>query len=301
MTNSIFLDMDPGIDDAVALMMISAHHQWKIAGITALSGNVEVEKTTQNALKIAEAIGVDTEVFKGASRPLVKEAHAAYNVHGHDGLGDSALKCHSHKLSEEYGPIAMIDAARKNRDMWILATGPLTDIAIATILEPSFPKMIGGLVVMGGAYHLNPYGAGNVTRHSEFNIWADPEAADIVFRSFEGAVLIGLDITADPKIWISKDEIAGLKKTARSVILDVITRKFISAYGAFIPHDPVAAYYILEPESFKTQKYCVKVNTSKFRGMTSVHSISDNCKAVNVATHIDAKSFKSAFLKAMET
>lgn len=301
MTNSIFMDMDPGIDDAAAIMMISAYNQWKIVGINALSGNVEVEKTTENALKIVEAIGVDTEVFKGASRPLVKEAHAAYSVHGHDGLGDSSLKCQSHKLSEEYGPIAMINAARKNKDMWILATGPLTDIAIAVILEPNFPKMIGRLVIMGGAYNLNPYGVGNVTKHSEFNIWADPEAADIVLRSFEGAVLIGLDITADPKVWISRDEILKLKKTTRSVILDAITRKFISTYGAFIPHDPVAAYYILEPESFKTEKYCIKVNTGKFRGMTSVYNSAVNCKAVNVATDIDAKSFKNAFLKAMET
>ncbi|MEM3487487.1 MAG: nucleoside hydrolase [Conexivisphaerales archaeon] len=281
--------------------MISTYREWKIEGISALSGNVGVEKTTENALKIVDAIGLNAEVFKGASRPLVRKAHAAYKIHGYDGLGDSTIKYYSHKLSEEYGPLAMINAAKRNSDMWILATGPLTDIAIAIILEPNFPKIIKGLVIMGGAYHLNTYGVGNITENSEFNIWADPEAANIVLRSFEGATLVGLDITANPSVWINRDEIFKLKKTTRSIILHDITRKYINAYGAFIPHDPVAAYYLVEPGNFKTKKYCVKINRGRMRGMTSIFSLSDNCKAANIVTDIDAKSFKSAFFNAMET
>lgn len=298
MVNHVFLDMDPGIDDAAAIMMISAHPEWKIEGIAAVSGNVEVEKGAENALKIVDAIGIDSEVFRGASRPLVKEAHFAYGVHGRDGLGGIALNRGARKLSDQYGPIAMIEAARKNSKMRVLATGPLTNIAITAILEPDFPGMIGGLVIMGGAYNLSKYGKGNVTKHSEFNIWADPEAAAMVFSLFRDAAVIGLDITADPRVWISRDEIEKLRQTKRSAILRGMTRKFVNSYGAFVPHDPIAAYYLLDPGSFKTERHCIEVSTGRFRGMTTACACPD--KLENIATSLDAGSFRSAFLKAME-
>jgi len=301
MAEYLFLDMDPGIDDAAALMMISAYdNKWKIAGISAVYGNVEVEKTAQNALKIADIIGLKCDVFKGASRPLSKDARAAYRVHGMDGLGNSQLKLPSKALSDEYGPIAMIKAAKKYNNMWVLATGPLTDIAIATILEPNFPKIIGGLAVMGGAYNLNEYGVGNQTKYAEFNIWSDPEAADIVFKSFKGAAFIGLDITANPQTWIKWEEIINLKKTGRSEILKKITRHHIEAYGAFIPHDPVAAYYLIDPNNFTMEAHCVEVSLNRPRGRTSIIESQGNCNEVKIATHLNSKSFKSSFFKAME-
>ncbi len=302
MANYLFLDMDPGIDDAAALMMISAYNnKWKIAGISALSGNVEVEKTAENALKIADIIGLECDVYKGASRPLIKKAHAAYKIHGRDGLGDSQLKHFSKRLSDEYGPVAMIKAAKKYVNIWVLATGPLTDIAIATILEPNFPKMIGGLVVMGGAFNLNKYGGGNQTRYAEFNIWADPEAADIVFKSYKYATIIGLDVTANPQTWIKREEIVNLKKTRRSGVLHEITKHHIDAYGAFVPHDPIAAYYLIEPDNFETEEHCIKVNLSRPRGRTSIIEPLDDCNKVKIATYVNSKSFKGSFFNAMET
>lgn len=300
MVKRVFLDMDPGIDDAAAIMMLSVFTEWEIMGISTVSGNVEVEKTTVNAIKIVDALGLDVGVFKGASRPLAKRAQHAYRVHGKDGLGDIDLECHTKSLSNKYGPIAMIDSAKENKDLWLLATGPLTNVSIATILEPDFPKMIKGLVVMGGAFNLNRFGVGNVTRFAEFNIWFDPEAAKIVSRSFDNAVFIGLDVTANPRVWISKNGINNLKEAKRSSVLRSIVKKYIKSYGAFVPHDPIAAYYLINPESFQIEEHCIKVNTGRFRGMTSVGNYSENCTKSRIATGVDAVMFKNAFLKSME-
>jgi len=301
MVKRVFLDMDPGIDDAAAIMMLSAFSELEIMGISTVSGNVEVEKTTANAMKIVEALELNVEVFKGASRPLAKRARHAYIVHGKDGLGDTNLELHNTKsLSNKYGPIAMIESAKENKDLWLLATGPLTNLAIATILEPDFPKMLKGLVVMGGAFNLTKYGVGNVTRFAEFNIWFDPEAAKIVSTSFDNATFIGLDVTANPKVWISKNEIDNLKETKRSSILRKIVKNYIKSYDSFVPHDPIAAYYLINPESFQIEDHCIKVKTGRFRGMTTVDNYSENCKKSRIATDVDADLFKNAFLKSME-
>lgn len=300
MVKRVFLDMDPGIDDAAAIMMLSAFAEWEIMGISTVSGNVEVEKTAANAMKIVEALELNVEVFKGASRPLVKRAHHAYRVHGKDGLGDIDLEFHTKSLSNKYGPIAMIESAKENKDLWLLATGPLTNVSIATILEPDFPKMLKGLVVMGGAFNLSKYGVGNITRFAEFNMWFDPEAAKIVSRSFDNVTFIGLDVTANPKVWISKNEIDNLKEAKRSSILRSIVKKYIKSYGSFVPHDPIAAYYLINPESFQIEEHCIKVKTGRFRGMTALDNYSEDCKKSRIATDVNTDMFKNTFLKSME-
>ncbi|MGC8665050.1 MAG: nucleoside hydrolase, partial [Nitrososphaeria archaeon] len=109
-----------------------------------------------------------------------------------------------------------------------------------------------------------------------------------------------LDVTANPKVWISKNEINNLKETKRSSVLRSIVRKYIEIYGAFVPHDPIAAYYLINPESFQIEKHCVKIKTGKFRGMTSVDNSSENCTKSSIAIDVDAAMFKNAFLKSME-
>jgi len=182
----VLIDTDPGVDDALAILMAHAHAE--VAGLMVVGGNVGLAHTTRNALKLIETIGADTPVFPGSARPLVFPAPHAGFVHGADGFGDTGYFNASRLPEEEHAASAMVRLARERPgELTLVAMAPLTNIALALRLDPSLPQRIARLVVMGGAVN----GRGNTERvPAEFNIGFDPEAAHVVFSEWPSFDLV---------------------------------------------------------------------------------------------------------------
>ena len=172
---SIILDCDPGVDDTLAIL--TAARYGDLLGITTVNGNVSVDHTTRNALAVAQIAELDVPVHRGADRPLVAPVHGATRVHGATGFGKVAHpELHRSETSDDAVGY-LLDMSRSRDDIDLIAVGPLTNVALAIRHDPGFVSRLRSLTIMGGAAN----GLGNVTAVAEFNIWADPESAAIVF------------------------------------------------------------------------------------------------------------------------
>lgn len=180
MQYSLLIDTDPGVDDALAILM--AHRETNVVGLSIAAGNVGLAHTVGNALKLVEVIGADTPVFAGCPVSLVLPAEDAGFVHGADGFGDAGYLAATRKVADEHAVDAILRLSREHAGKLILvALAPLTNLALALRLDPQLPSRIARLVVMGGAVT----GRGNTQRvPAEFNIGFDPEAAHVVFSSW---------------------------------------------------------------------------------------------------------------------
>lgn len=188
----VIIDTDPGVDDAIAILLAIYSKKINIEAITTVCGNCSLEQATKNALKtlnIANANNIP--VYTGANKPLRNELVVA-KVHGDDGLGNTSIPESSKEVEKEYAPDYLVRIAKKYpKEMTLAPIGPLTNIAIAVENDPSFAKNIKRLVIMGGAEF-----GGNCSPVAEFNFWEDPEAAKIVFNAgFDEIVMVGLDAT----------------------------------------------------------------------------------------------------------
>jgi len=178
----LLIDTDPGVDDALALLMAFNDPRHDVVGLTVAAGNVGLAHTVANALKLCDVAGIDVPVFAGATTPLLHPAEDAGYVHGRDGFGDIGYTPSTRKAEAEHAALAIIRISHLHAGALLLvALGPLTNLALALRLDPTLPTRIARLVVMGGAVT----GRGNTTPVAEFNIGFDPEAAHIVFTAFE--------------------------------------------------------------------------------------------------------------------
>ena len=185
MSTPILIDCDPGHDDAMALLLALASPEVELLGVTTTHGNQTLEKTTANAIRVLEAAERgDVPVAAGAGRPLVRELYVAEYVHGETGLDGPALPPPQARPVEQHAADFLVE--RLEPGVVLVPTGPLTNVALA-LERGAKPERI---VLMGGAI-----GEGNVTPAAEFNIWADPEAADRVFSSGVDVTMVGLDVT----------------------------------------------------------------------------------------------------------
>jgi len=177
----LLIDTDPGVDDALALLMAFDDPRHEVVGLTIAAGNVGLGHTVRNALKLCEVAGVDSPVFAGAPAPLLHPARDAANVHGRDGFGDTGYVPAAGEAHAEHAALAILRLSHAHAGRLLLvALGPLTNLALALRLDPSLPQRVARLVVMGGAVSAH----GNITAAAEFNIAFDPEAAHIVFSGF---------------------------------------------------------------------------------------------------------------------
>ncbi len=180
----LLIDTDPGVDDALALLMAfdAPHHQ--VVALTIAAGNVGLKHTVANALKLCEVAGMDIPVFAGCDAPLLHPAPDASYVHGRDGFGDIGYAPAAKQAEDEHAAQAMIRLSHTYAgELVVCMLGPLTNLAVALKLDPSLPQRIGRMLVMGGAVT----GQGNTTPMAEFNIGFDPEAAHLVFDAFAAA------------------------------------------------------------------------------------------------------------------
>jgi purine nucleosidase len=177
----LLIDTDPGVDDALALLMAFDDPRHRVEALTIAAGNVGLDHTVRNALKLCEVAGVDVPVFAGCPVPLVHPAEDAAFVHGNDGFGDIGYAPAARVAQDEHAALALVRLAREHEGRLVLvALGPLTNVALAVRLDPDLPKRLARFVVMGGAVT----GQGNTTVSAEFNIGFDPEAAHVVFTAF---------------------------------------------------------------------------------------------------------------------
>ena len=188
----LVIDTDPGVDDAVAIMAAFAHPEARVEAITTVAGNVSLERTTANVCTILDVLEQDVPVYAGCGRPLVGDAVDAAHVHGGDGLGDSRYPPSTRQVAGEHAVNALIRLAHERPgELTLVAIGPLTNVALATRLDPALPQRYARLVVMGGSVR----GVGNVTPAAEFNVYADPEAAAVVFDAWPGLTLVSWETT----------------------------------------------------------------------------------------------------------
>lgn len=186
----LLIDTDPGVDDALAILM--AHRHANVVGLTIAAGNVGLAHTTANALKLVETIGASTPVFAGCATPLVHAAKDAAFVHGLDGFGDTGYAPSARRAESELAAQAILRLSREHAGkLVIVAMAPLTNLALALRLDPELPLRVARLVVMGGAVT----GRGNTTISAEFNIGFDPEAAHIVFSAWPQIELVDWELT----------------------------------------------------------------------------------------------------------
>jgi inosine-uridine nucleoside N-ribohydrolase len=287
----LILDCDPGHDDAIALLLALASSEAKLAGVTTVAGNQTLEKTTANALRLLEfADRADVPVAAGAERPLVRERNVAANVHGESGLDGPDLP------PATGAPLAQhaVDYLAENvAGRTLVATGPLTNVGLLLSLHPAArPERI---VLMGGAI-----GEGNTTPAAEFNIWADPEAARLVFESGIDVTMVGLDVThraiVTPAV---AEELRGAGRAGKLVaeLVDFYSRFHRERYpelGGSPMHDPVALAYALRPELLEVREARIEVDCAwgLGRGRTNV-DFRGRGGAVNakVAVGIDSQAF----------
>src|SRR5215208_3882001 len=171
LTTPVILDVDTGMDDALALGLAVLDSEIELVAATTVAGNVGIGHTTTNTLTVLDWFGAtDVPVYRGASRPLARPLVTAAQFQGDDGLGEAGLEPTRRDTGADSGPAAMVRLARSRPgEITLVCVGPLTNLAIALNLEPALPDLAAGVVIMGGAFHV----PGNITEHAEFNIYCD--------------------------------------------------------------------------------------------------------------------------------
>jgi inosine-uridine nucleoside N-ribohydrolase len=285
----IILDCDPGHDDAIALLLALASPELELLGVTTVHGNQTVEKTTANAIRVLDLVGrADVPVAAGADRPLVRELVVASHVHGESGLDGPALPPPSRAAIGETA-LAFLERriAASTVPVTLVATGPLTNVA--QLLEQTGGVNLERIVVMGGSI-----AEGNMTPAAEFNIWADPEAAAVVFASPLDTTMIGLDVTHRAVTTPALQARLRGGGAVGSFVADLID--FFAVYhretygweGAPI-HDAVAVAHVVRPGLVTTVQRNVEIElvSELCRGRTVVDRWTRTARPRNAHVGID--------------
>jgi ribosylpyrimidine nucleosidase len=258
----IILDMDPGHDDAVAMMLAWAHPRIDLQAITVVAGNQTLEKTARNALNVATALGVrGVPVAAGMSGPMVRRQVIADDIHGVTGLDGPTFGEPTVSLDSRHAVQLIIEILMSSAgDITLVPTGPLSNIAMAMRLEPRIIEKIERIVLMGGSYQL-----GNITSAAEFNIFADPEAAHVVFSSGRPLVMMGLDLTRQAKVFPSVVErMREIGNPVSQLFVELIeffakTQKEVFGWEGPPLHDPTTVAWLIDPTLIKTKPMAVEV------------------------------------------
>jgi purine nucleosidase len=263
----IIIDTDPGQDDAVAILLaLASPDELEVLGITAVAGNVPLPLTQKNARIVCELAGrPDVKVYAGCDAPLARKLVTAEHVHGKTGLDGPRMDDPKMPLQEQHGVDFIIETLRREPKgtVTLCPLGPLTNIATAFTRAPDIVERVQEIVLMGGAY----FEVGNITPAAEFNIYVDPEAADIVFRAGAPIVVMPLDVTH--KALTTKPRIAAFREmgtrvgTMVAAWTDFFERFDMEKYGSEgAPlHDPCVIAYLLEPHLFSGRVINVTVET----------------------------------------
>lgn len=256
----VILDCDPGIDDAFAIVFGCGHPGIALRGITTVAGNVGLDLATANALSVCEFIGHEqVPVSAGSPLPLLRPFEDAREVHGETGLGAAKLPAPRGRPSGVHAVdylIESIDAAPG--EITLVATGPLTNVALAVRRHPPLVEQVADFIIMGGAA-----GRGNVTPAAEFNIYCDPEAAAIVFGAGWRVTMAGLDVTRQARATAGvRERLAGLGPLGTGLLLPGLDGYRSEPTGGQPVHDICALALVVAPELFRCEGARVEVETT---------------------------------------
>lgn len=301
----IILDTDIGVDDAFALAY--AAKTQNILGITTVFGNVPVAQAVKNAKLFCREIGLDVPILRGCSRPLALPLHAnATDVHGGDGLGDVLDNPFDDRAGNAVDFIIETVRAQPG-EITLVAIGPLTNLACAMNQAPDIIPLVKEVIIMGGAFGTHGH-AGNVTPHSEFNIWKDPHAADQLLSSALPVVILPLDVTHE--VQISGEDIRELNQPVLTAISQGYLRYSLEKEGfeGMALHDTLTISWLNHPQWFTTVQSPVRVVTEgitlgqTLRKLTPLASRYDpfaHCRTQTLCLAVQATQVKQAFLHSL--
>jgi inosine-uridine nucleoside N-ribohydrolase len=290
----LMLDVDTGVDDAVALALAVASSEIDLIGVSTLAGNVGVERTTENTRAVLDFLGAtNVPVYRGASRPLVRPTIDAAYFHGESGLGTAEFPTTSRKAEARKGPAAIVhEAVTRPGEVTLVAVGPLTNVAIALNVQPDLPKLLKRLVIMGGAYRV----PGNTKPWAEFNILADPEAAAQVFAAdWNDCLAVGLDVSQ--QVEVTRDlweRNRSAEQPGASVLARVAAQTFLERpQYRFYLHDPLALAVGVDPTLVTRERGRATVDVgNETPGHTTFVPGDGN---VDIAAAVDAERFLRLF------
>ncbi|NJO43510.1 MAG: nucleoside hydrolase [Cyanobacteria bacterium RU_5_0] len=297
-TNPIIIDCDPGVDDAIALLLAFASAELDVLGITTVAGNVPLSLTQTNARKICELAGRSTmRVYAGCPRPMLRSLETAEYAHGTTGLQGTELPEPTMPLQAQHGVDFLIETLmQSDGDITLATLGPLTNLAIALIKAPQITPKIREVVMMGGAIT-----HGNVTPLAEFNIYVDPHAAQVVFSSTLKLTIISLDVTH--QVLTTPDRLEKIRSIGTPV--SQAAADLLAFYGSYdiekygMPgsplHDPCVIAYLIQPDLFTGREFFVDVETTSDRtiGCTIVDlwQLTGKSPNVNVIQTVNVEKF----------
>lgn len=245
------IDTDTASDDAVAILMALRHPDIQVEALTVVSGNVGLDQAVQNALYTVEFCGADVPVYAGAAKPMMRRLETADYVHGNDGMGDCGLPLHGRTPAVGRGADVIVDTILGSPgEITLVTLGPLTNVALAVLRAPEIVDAVARVVVMGGT---GVSGPGNASAMAEYNIWADPEAAQIVVRSGLPLELVGWDVSITSAVVTPErhDQMRALGTPFSEFAVDIaqVVRRLAMSYGMEgddLP-DPIAMAYAIDP------------------------------------------------------
>lgn len=303
----IILDCDPGHDDMLAIILALSSNDLDVLGITTVAGNQTGEKTYVNALRVLNLIGrTDVKVSRGFDKPILRELVTAPQIHGVSGLDGANLPEPKGNETHKHAVDFIIETVMSSPEkVYLVPTGPLTNVAVSLIKEPRLKDHIEKIVLMGGAFHDS-----NFTPGAEFNIYVDPEAAKLVFESGIPIVMVGLDVTNRALLTFEDiDYIESLGRKVSSVIAPLLrffgkaNNEFFGFDGAPI-HDALAVSYLIDPTVLTLKHLHVDIETKgEFTsGQTVVDYYNVTKKEPNayVALDLDLPKFKKLIIDAIK-
>lgn len=294
----IILDCDPGHDDAVAILMAGIHPSIQLLGITTVAGNQTLNKTTINALNVCQYLNIDVPVCSGMSLPMVRKVQTIANdIHGESGLDGPVFDKLTKELDKRHAVNFIIETLKNsNEKITLVVTGPMTNVAMAFRMEPSIVEKVKRVIFMGGSYQL-----GNVTPAAEFNIFADAEAAYVVFNSRVPLVMMGLDLTRQalcyPNIVEKMGKVGG---KASKLFVDLMgffckTQKQVFGWEGGPLHDPTCIAYIIDESCIETKDMYseVEIRSEKCYGRTlcDYFGVTKNKPNSKVSIKLDVDKF----------
>jgi purine nucleosidase len=289
----LLLDCDPGLDDALALVLAHGDPNLELVAVTTVGGNVALANTTRNALELREYLGfTGVPVAAGAAGPLVREAKNAAEVHGVGGLGDVILPPAAQPLDGAHAVDLIVNSLRDAPgEIHLVAVGPLTNIALALRQEPRIAEWAASFVIMGGSFT-----RGNTTPAAEFNVYADPEAAAEVFAADWQTVMVGLDLTLQALVTDSiRQRMLALGSLGRELVVPLATfwnDPQDPDWGGQAVHDVCAVAYISRPDLFRTVPARVEVETDgKWTAGMTVTDFRSSIPNASVAVELDVDGF----------
>lgn len=299
----IIMDVDPGIDDSLAIIFALFSSELMVEGLTIVSGNIEVGQATINALKAVEMSGKEVKVYKGEALPLEKPYVDATDTHGRDGIGENFFATPKAKVEQEHAVDFILRKIANHPDeITILALGPLTNIAKAVQQDIETMKKVKRIVLMGGSAVFH----GNCSPVAEYNFWVDPDAAKIVFASGIEVTMVGLDVTHHTIFTPHLREVVRQLDTPLSTYIYDITQFYVDFHwkqertiGCVI-NDPLAVAVLINPDLVETIPAFIDIETE---GIAIGQSVVDfygrrnhgRCNA-QVCMKVNPKAFFQLFL-----